>query len=475
MADRYQNRPFPSDDYGRGGDQHGAGKVESDPLAELARLIGQPDPFAAPSRAGARRPVAAFDSLDQHDPQAEGIAPDGYSEGYQDPVASQPAWMRRANVQPQPAPYQQDEYPAEHAWDGQDAELAGTEPGYHQPRAYQAPAVQPDLSRYDDALYGQVETGQEDYGSDPAYPDNPYADQDDYPEHDVDEAEPEGPRRGIMMIVAALVVFGFVGTGGAFAYRSWWAPRHSGDPPIIRADNTPTKIVPEPIAPKETDRIVTGDSAENIVPREEAPIDVSRVVLPPSNQSIRPPVSAAPGPGNGASSEPPRAIRTVRVQPDQTDSSGAPQGAAPQSGVPQGAAPSNAARSGAPRNPPTSANASANQPLSLAPQAAPARPMQQTRVASAIPTQTLPTAASQSGGYLVSISSQDSEAAAKASFRVEQGKYPSVLGSRSPVIKQAQAKGRVVYRAMVGPYRTRQEAVQFCTELKAAGGQCFIP
>jgi hypothetical protein len=28
---------------------------------------------------------------------------------------------------------------------------------------------------------------------------------------------------------------------------------------------------------------------------------------------------------------------------------------------------------------------------------------------------------------------------------------------------------------MVGPYRTRQEAVQFCTELKAAGGQCFIP
>jgi hypothetical protein len=28
---------------------------------------------------------------------------------------------------------------------------------------------------------------------------------------------------------------------------------------------------------------------------------------------------------------------------------------------------------------------------------------------------------------------------------------------------------------MVGSYRTRQEAVQFCTELKGAGGQCFIP
>ncbi|MGY3291551.1 hypothetical protein ACVWWP_004618 [Bradyrhizobium sp. LM3.6] len=53
MAERYQDRPFPSDDYGRGGDQHG--RAESgDPLAELARLIGQTDPFAAQGRPGAR-------------------------------------------------------------------------------------------------------------------------------------------------------------------------------------------------------------------------------------------------------------------------------------------------------------------------------------------------------------------------------------------------------------------------------------
>jgi cell division protein FtsN len=51
-----------------------------------------------------------------------------------------------------------------------------------------------------------------------------------------------------------------------------------------------------------------------------------------------------------------------------------------------------------------------------------------------------------------------------------------VLGSRSPVIKQVNlADGKTKYRAMVGPYRTRQEAVAFCSELKAAGGQCFIP
>ena len=36
MADRYQHRQLPSDDYGRGGDQHGG--TESDPLAELDLL-----------------------------------------------------------------------------------------------------------------------------------------------------------------------------------------------------------------------------------------------------------------------------------------------------------------------------------------------------------------------------------------------------------------------------------------------------
>ena len=47
MADRYQDRPFPADDgYDRGDDQHAPARTESDPLAELARLIGQTDPFA---------------------------------------------------------------------------------------------------------------------------------------------------------------------------------------------------------------------------------------------------------------------------------------------------------------------------------------------------------------------------------------------------------------------------------------------
>ena len=49
MADRYQDRPFPTDaDHDRGANPYVRG--ESDPLAELAQLIGQTDPFGTPAK-----------------------------------------------------------------------------------------------------------------------------------------------------------------------------------------------------------------------------------------------------------------------------------------------------------------------------------------------------------------------------------------------------------------------------------------
>ena len=68
MADRYQNRPFPADDdYDRGDDPYASARAESDPLAELARLIGQTDPFVATGRAN--QPVPPRSSpRDQYQP-----------------------------------------------------------------------------------------------------------------------------------------------------------------------------------------------------------------------------------------------------------------------------------------------------------------------------------------------------------------------------------------------------------------------
>jgi len=60
MADRYQDRPFPTaDDYDRGANPNAPARGESDPLAELARLIGQTDPFGTTAKAPQPLPPAS--------------------------------------------------------------------------------------------------------------------------------------------------------------------------------------------------------------------------------------------------------------------------------------------------------------------------------------------------------------------------------------------------------------------------------
>ncbi len=304
MAERYQDRPFPPDDYGRGGDQHG--RADNDPLAELARLIGQTDPFAAQSRPAARPPAAPAQSYHEDDYRQDDDRQD-YAEQAPTPPGP-PSWMRRANVQPAPAP--EPDYPVSvspvhplHRYSAKPSmpEPAVPEPDVHQPQAYQdlsyqdqahqgqvyqehgqayqeqayqEPYAQPDPSRYDDALYGRLETGEQDYQRDPAYPDDPYAFQSDYPEAELDEPKKQ---RGGIMTVAAILALAVVGTGAAFAYKTYIGSPRSGEPPIIKADNTPTKIVPAPTdsSAKVPDRMVSGDGTEKIVPREEAPVDVN--------------------------------------------------------------------------------------------------------------------------------------------------------------------------------------------------------
>ena len=88
MADRYQNRPFPAaDDYDRGDTQ---ARAESDPLAELARLIGQTDPFGAAAKA-------------PHPLQSRANARPHYEPMEEDETAAPagpPPWMQRARQEP---------------------------------------------------------------------------------------------------------------------------------------------------------------------------------------------------------------------------------------------------------------------------------------------------------------------------------------------------------------------------------------
>ena len=66
MADRYQDRPFP--DETRGADPRGSGRSEGDPLAELARLIGQTDPFGNMGRGNPQVPPRTAPPRNQYQP-----------------------------------------------------------------------------------------------------------------------------------------------------------------------------------------------------------------------------------------------------------------------------------------------------------------------------------------------------------------------------------------------------------------------
>jgi hypothetical protein len=217
------------------------------------------------------------------------------------------------------------------------------------------------------------------------------------------------------------------------------------------------------------------------------------VVFPPLNQNGNPPSAASVSPsgsqlaaaGNGTlPNNEPRKIKTLAVRGDQPDGAATPvTGALPAPAKPAPAAKTIAAPAAgaAPRNQRSAANAnasSASAPLSLVPQGnepAAAAAETRTRVAATNPVQAAPRSGSDSGGYLVQVSSQRNEADAQASYRALQSKFPTVLGPRSPLIKRADLGDKgVYYRAMVGPFGSPDEASQFCGSLKTAGGQCVV-
>ncbi len=465
MADhRYQDRPFPADDdYSRAQDSSRS-RSEADPLAELARLIGQSDPFATYGNQPRRAAPAAQDSDEDADAAPAGPPP------WMKRVAAQENYQRENADQPDPgAEYPVAQYPAQ----------PEPEPEYHPAPSFAAHAdtyvdshQEPaDPARYDDALYGQPDPGFE-QPQEQNYSDDPYAYQDGYAD------EPAPKRRGGLMTVAVVLALAVVGTGAAFAYRTYVGSPRSGEPPIIKADTGPNKVVPPSSNDAANAKLIQDRLAaapEKVVSREETPVNVQdatkaggpRVVFPPLNPNANPPSTASVSPANkpmvgtpSMQGDEPRKIRTFVVKGDQADANATP-----------------AARQTPTRltGAPPAARPAANAPMSLSPQAAPASAAAApARVANNAPQQIAP-APAVGGGYVVQISSQRTEAEATASFRALQGKFPSVLGSRSPLIKRADLgeKG-VYYRAMIGPFGSPEEASQLCGNLKTAGGQCVV-
>ncbi|HVV62224.1 MAG TPA: SPOR domain-containing protein [Pseudolabrys sp.] len=521
MADDNNQRPYRSNDPNNRGAASAGSSIPNDPLAELARLIGQNDPFAEFGRDGARRAPAAPPPAQNWNPQQQ--APAGYQQApanYQPqpaadprtappaPAYGAPAYHVSAPTQPRQPPFEQQAFSGpgfDRPVAGAQGHMTGNNP-YHGAYDHQAEAPQHPGDYETDAYYQQQPQGQgEDYYEDPPAP----------------------KRRVSILAIAGIFMLAVVGAAGAYGYRQLFGyPGLRIPPPVIKADTAPSKIVPAPSNEQKSnakviyDRVGDRPQTEKVVSREETPVDIKSKPAfppPPSSQGATTGALQVSAPAVDPMSTEPKKIHTIVIRPDQpampapaatTASAPPPQPAPPPARAAANPPPPARVASAQPEPvaEPTRAPANhraatthraepaaGNAPLSLSPDGnggslPPPPPRNTARVASAAahaepasrPTKLTPppagaAAANAVHGYAVQVSSQRSEADAEASFRALQAKYPQQLGGRQPVIRRADlgAKG-VYYRAMVGPFANGNEATSLCSALKAAGGSCII-
>jgi sporulation related protein len=480
-----------------------------DPLAELARLIGQSVPMDRLGRD--RRPAATV----PHDRRDEPERPASYPAP--DDVLREAGDERYSALED--GHYQQDidrDYPAGSDERYEPTADANPAPPLRASRSRQEPNFAMEPTREADDGAGEEVAYREtadwhDRSSNERHNRDEYEDErhdaDDHAYGDEYAREQNAGRRGGFIFVVAVFALAVLGTAGAFAYRTMFGGAAlPALPPIIKAEGGPNKIIPSGVNSQDNDARDNANNAgspERLVSREERPVDIP----PPVTSTAPRPVSTVPvfpdppplrGPGaivgysaNPSSSNPatsteppptPNASAMTATAPNQvpnaapapapsaapsvsTATSGAPAAPGPkkirtviiradQSAAPDGAAAPSTSQAAPTRPGPQSQ--SANGPLSIVPAstegpAPAARP--RTVAPQPVPLNKPPTnetasaapMATASGGYTVQVSSQHSEEEAQSSFRALQAKYPNLLGGHEPIIRRADLGAKGIY------------------------------
>jgi SPOR domain len=331
---------------------------EGDPLAELARLIGQSEPYADGRRADAHHPAPSRNEVET---DRDWAADAGYAEqhGHAEdhyvppplPSAADPSYA------PERRRYTEEPSASDRYFSGPATQFNGfneetdeeTEADY---RGAQMPLRAPGLPAYADAGTDEdYATDEQGHAAGEGNAADEYYD------------EPARPRRRnglvLVMAVCSLIV---VGTAGAFGYRAMF----NGSvlptlPPIIKASNGPNKIAPsygdaQANTPGQSGGASAG-SAEHLVSREEQPVSMEPPKAAPRVVATIPIVSgensAQPGTSAPAASPWPNA-------PTQTQTPAWPNPPAAAAASPNSASPTAKAAQTAPQSPtPSSAPASA--------------------------------------------------------------------------------------------------------------------
>ena len=530
MADNNFRSYRSHDPLARPGDRAPVRGQTADPLADLARLIGQSNPVDEFGRGAPVEPdrgvydpeptVSPDWVEDERYAAANEPAREVYNGGYQDD-----AERYEESFDPPPI----DPVPMRRLDSGRDDARRYAAPPPHPRDEMLRPQDQPlpsFLPRVRDDRYDYADQEEDGAGDQSYAPD------------DYEEEAPQGRRRIGVTLVAAVLGLAVLGTAGVFAYRAMFGGAMLPSlPMIIKADTGPNKIVPNAVngQGKASDQAsLNGGSGEKLVSREEKPVDVPpppsaapRVVstipifpapdaqasgapvVAPAAPLMPAPVQAPPlaGSASGAAaplaaaapayapmaSAEPKKIHTVAIRPDQSNGASAATAASwpPATPAPASQAPAPAPRVTPPPRPAAPVavrpapppQASSNAPLSILPgqqAGAPAAGPPRNRTALAQPTTLSPPAeaeapATAGGGYAVQVTSQRSEAEAQAAFLALRAKYPAQLGGHEPLVRRADlgSKG-VYYRALVGPFASMEQAAEVCSSLKAAGGACVV-
>ncbi|CAH1660426.1 Cell division septation protein DedD [Hyphomicrobiales bacterium] len=512
--------------------------VGDDPLAELARIVGQDDPFRgllanernlrSPGESNAAQrfsPKPLNDDFASGYGQPDDRAPlrgslPGFGaddrmapprSDHYDPVEP-PAWLTQPRDE-QPArsfPAEPDQEPRPGHYDQSYAPEIGAEPRFD-----------PTTGTY--AYPGYQDGGPDDFQDDDERRTDGRDDDYDQPAY-ADETIPERRSRKGLIAVVLILGMAVVGVASALVFRG--GSSVSGDgPPVITADDQPVKVQPENpggvVVPDQNKAIYerAGDPVAKetkVVSRQEQPLDVNQALrqeqpsatgatdtiglpnaLSPSGASeMGMGGPTAPHPATAVLGEP-RRVRTVSVRPDGTIMTDPPQ--APQPQAPRVAAADPTPVNATPASPQQRSNeppAQAEAQPAVAPPAPPRPPTRaplritppaQQRAAAPAPAQpeqvaAVNTQAPSPGGAAPAATSG-------GSFAVQLGAPGSEKEARDLFASLQRRYGDLggyrpqIRRAEVNDrtiYRlrvgpfSREDATSLCTRLQASGGQCFV-
>ncbi len=260
---------------------------------------------------------------------------------------------------------------------------------------------------------------------------------DKVPIYDLADEDPEEERsRAPLLVVIALVVLAAFAGVVWLAYNQGVERGRQGASLVITAPEGPVRVAPPEAAPAP----FTGLNVYNdpVSPEQEAKASTLAPQAPP-------PPTEAPQ------------IRLSQAVPPPAPATTAPAPARP------AAAPT-----------PAPAPAAAR-PAAVAPApAAPVQAAQVARPAAPAPAAAAGTSRALSGVAVLQLGAFESQELANGAWASLRARF-NTLGQLAPDVQRADlgAKG-IVYRLRAGPFADRTAAVDACTQLKAAGGNCFV-